>query len=157
MGREDAALENGVAYVQERSARRRRRAKPRRLRALIHGRHVRERARLSRRCQEFARSPVDIGPKAVGAETGATSLHPRDYRRSPSSAGGVGAEAAHEGPDRVAVGQESADVARRYSLGMPSCGLMRHPAPSRRVKRLGWKQSFETFIQDGGVTEVVRR
>ena len=35
--------------------------------------------------------------------------------------------------------------------------LIRHPAAfAASLKRLGWKHSFATFIQDGGVPEVVR-
>jgi hypothetical protein len=43
------------------------------------------------------------------------------------------------------------------SFGMDVVVLIRHPAAfAASLKRLGWKHSFATFIQDGGVPEVVR-
>ena len=43
------------------------------------------------------------------------------------------------------------------SFGMDVVVLIRHPAAfAASLKRLGWKHSFATFIQDGRVPEVVR-
>jgi hypothetical protein len=43
------------------------------------------------------------------------------------------------------------------SFGMAVVVLIRHPAAfAASLKRLGWKHSFATFIQDGEVPEVVR-
>jgi hypothetical protein len=43
------------------------------------------------------------------------------------------------------------------SFGMDVVVLIRHPAAfAASLKRLGWKHSFATFIQDGKVPEVVR-
>ncbi len=43
------------------------------------------------------------------------------------------------------------------SFGMDVIVLIRHPAAfAASLKRLGWKHSFATFIQDGDVPEVVR-
>jgi hypothetical protein len=43
------------------------------------------------------------------------------------------------------------------SFGMDVVVLIRHPAAfAASLKRLGWKHSFATFIQDGEVPEVVR-
>jgi len=43
------------------------------------------------------------------------------------------------------------------TFGMDVVVLIRHPAAfAASLKRLGWKHSFATFIQDGGVPEVVR-
>jgi Sulfotransferase family len=43
------------------------------------------------------------------------------------------------------------------SFGMDVVVLIRHPAAfAASLKRLGWKHSFATFIQDGQVPEVVR-
>jgi sulfotransferase family protein len=43
------------------------------------------------------------------------------------------------------------------TFGMDVVVLIRHPAAfAASLKRLGWKHSFATFIQDGGVPEVLR-
>lgn len=82
------------------------------------------------------------------------------------------ADVARTGRDFVRVGRDRLTGARPLvkdpiallsaewlaeSFGMDVVVLIRHPAAfAASLKRLGWKHSFATFIQDGEVPEVVR-
>ena len=82
------------------------------------------------------------------------------------------ADVARTGRDLVRVGRDRLTGARPLvkdpiallsaewlaeSFGMDVVVLIRHPAAfAASLKRLGWKHSFATFIQDGEVPEVVR-
>ena len=81
---------------------------------------------------------------------GATSCGPRDYgrlRRARASA------------SRPLVKDPIALLSAEWlaeSFGMDVVVLIRHPAAfAASLKRLGWKHSFATFIQDGRVPEVL--
>ena len=76
---------------------------------------------------------------------------PRDYRRLRRRRGS-GRRPLVKDPIALLSAEWLAD-----SFGMDVVVLIRHPAAfAASLKRLGWKHSFATFIQDGGVPEVVR-
>ena len=96
-------------------------------------------------------SGTTLGPKCSRRGTGATSSHPARLPTPPSSAG-VGAKAAHEDSIALLSAEWLAD-----SFGMDVVVLIRHPAAfAASLKRLGWKHSFASFIQDGRVPDVAR-
>jgi hypothetical protein len=76
---------------------------------------------------------------------------PRDYRRLPRNRRS-GRRPLMKDPIALLSAEWLAE-----SFGMEVVVLIRHPAAfAASLKRLGWKHSFATFIQDGRVPEVVR-